>query len=226
MAIKGLSIPVVGKYNHDGAGNVTYTDGIIAGNAVEYGVSIEAAENNPLYADNKIKENDTGTFKSGELTVNTAELTQNVSKLILGTKTNELSFTPDGATEPVTVTEQIFDDDTKSPYLGYGIVEWHQIDDVDRYRAVLLTKTFFAIPEEAATTKGENVEWQTKELTATIMRSDQKDEIYKNPWMRDAWFDDEKTAYQYLAHILGVPSSQAKAANAASYSANIGGANE
>ena len=26
MAIKGLSIPVVGKYNHDGAGNVTYTD--------------------------------------------------------------------------------------------------------------------------------------------------------------------------------------------------------
>ena len=87
---------------------------------------------------------------------------------------------------------------------GFGIIETHQINDVDRYRAVILCKTTMAIPAEAATTKGESIEWQTKEIEGTITRSDENTENYKHPWKREAWFDTEKEAMEYLKTILNV----------------------
>ena len=86
MAIKGLSRPVVGKYSNVG-GPVKYTEPTIANKAVSYQIAWTVGDNNPLYADNQIAENDKGTFQSGELTLSTAELPQELSMLLLGTKT-------------------------------------------------------------------------------------------------------------------------------------------
>ena len=202
MAIKGLSIPVCGNYSYSSdTGKVTYEDPFIADSAVEYGVSWTTGDDNPLYADNKIKENDKGTFQSGELTLGTADLPQELSQKLLGTKTKEIQFGPTGT--QITAQEQTYDDDQKAPYLGFGIIEMHQIDDADQFRAVFFPKVYFVIPEEAATTKGESIEWKTKSITGQIMRSDEVDEDNKHPWMKDAWFKNESDALEYLQWRCG-----------------------
>lgn len=197
MAIKGLTTPVFGEYNHNG-GSVTYTNGFVAGAAVEYGVEIETSDNNPLYADDRIKENDYGTFSSGTLTLNTSDLDQYTSKRLLGLKEVQVQV---GNTQ---VIELVTDDDTSQNPKGFGIIETHQIDDVDKYRAVILCKVAMSIPAEAATTKGESIEWQTKEVEATINRSDEESANYKHPWKREAWFDTRDEAMEYLKTVLNV----------------------
>lgn len=198
MAIKGLSIPIVANYAATGK-STTYSNGIVAGAAVEYTASWTTSEANNLYADNGVKESEAGTFQSGELTLGTSDLTQDVSKLILGLKETTFSY---GQSKEA--TELVYDDDMKNPYLGFGIIELHQNDDKDEYRAVFLPKVRFALPENTATTKGETVEWQTPSITATIMRSEQEDSNYKHPWMLDAWFETESDAIEYLKAKLGV----------------------
>lgn len=204
MAIKGLSIPVVGKYSCTEK-TVSYSDGVIAGSAVEYSVSWTTSESNNLYADNNVEETDAGTFQNGELTLGTSDLTQEISKLILGLKTATFSYGEDKTAE-----EAVYDDDAAAPDLGYGIIEMHQINNVTKFRAVVLTRIRFNLPELSATTKGESIEWQTPSITATIMRSEQEDSNYKHPWMLDAWFETESDAIEYLKAKLGVTQPSAE----------------
>jgi phi13 family phage major tail protein len=200
MAIKGLSIPVFGKYAYDATTKkVTYTNGITGGNAIEYTISVESSENNPLYANNQIVENDTGKFNTGTLSLGTDDLMAEVSKYILGLK--EKSITVVGLTG---VTETIYDDDAKAPALGFGIIEMHQKDDVDKYKAVILTKVNMNLPEDTATTKGQSIEWQTKTIEGTIQRSEEVSTDYNHPWKREAWFTTEADALTYLKAVLGV----------------------
>lgn len=198
MAIKGLSRPVIGDYIKGEGNAVTYSNPEVADKAVEYSVSWTTTEDNPLYADNDIAENDSGTFQSGELTLNTSDLSQDLSKRVLGLKTVETTYG-----EGKKATELIYDGDAKSPYLGFGIIEMHQVDGEDMYRAVFLPRIKFNLPEEAATTKGETIEWQTKSITAKILRSEVMDENYKKPWMIDAWFESEFEALEYLRFKCG-----------------------
>lgn len=95
------------------------------------------------------------------MTLNTSDLDQETSIRLLGLKEVKINV---GEKE---VTELVTDDDMKQTPKGFGIIETHQINDVDRYRAVILCKTTMAIPAEAATTKGESIEWQTKEIEGT-----------------------------------------------------------
>lgn len=197
MAIKGLAIPVFGEYNFDG-NTVTYTNGFIAGSAIEYGVEIETSDNNPLYGDDKIIENDYGTFNTGTLTLNTSDLDLDTSKKLLGLK--EVTF----MVGDMPVTELVSDDDSSAKPKGFGIIETHQINDVDKYRAVVVCKVAMSIPAEAATTRGESIEWQTKEIEGAINRSDQNDGDYNHPWKREAWFDNQADALEYLKTVLNV----------------------
>lgn len=192
MAVKGLSIPVFGKYTNTNS-TVTYTDGMTIGHAIEYSIDVESSDDNPLYGDNKIIEHDKGTFSTGTLTLNTSELTAEASKWLLGLTENSVTVGQN------TVTEYVFDDDLAPTVCGFGIIELHQIDDVDHYKTVLLTKVKPNIPANAATTKGETIDWQTQEITFTIERSDEE----KHPWKKEAWFTSEADALAYLNAQLG-----------------------
>lgn len=200
MAIKGLSIPVFGKYTFNAATKtVTYTNGIIGGHAIEYTISVESTEDNPLHADNRVVENDVGKFSSGKLSLGTDDLPAAVSKYILGLK--EVSETVEGLTE---VTETIYDDEAVAPELGFGIIEMHQKNGVDIFKAVILCRITMNIPEDKATTKGKSIEWQTKTIEGTIQRSEENTAQRKQPWKREAWFDTEDEALLYLKAMLGV----------------------
>ena len=198
MAIKGLSIPVFGKYNF-ADGVVTYTDGMINPHAVSYTVSIESTENNPCYGDNKVVENDVGKFSTGTYGLETDDLTQETSKFILGIKEIERSYGDGKKTKAL-----IYDDDQEAPELGCGIIEEHQNDDVDQYKTVILKRVVFNIPEDAATTRKGSIEWQTKSIEGTIMRSEVYNDDEKYPWKEEAWFASEGEALAYLKVMLGV----------------------
>lgn len=195
MAIKGLKKPVFGDYNYNGAA-ATYSNGFVCGKAVEYSAEIETSDNNPLYGDDEIAENDYGTFSSGTLTLNTTDLDQETSMRLLRLKKVQVEI---GDTQ---VTELVTDDDAKAKPMGFGIVEVHQINDVDKYRALILTKVTPQIPADAATTKGENIEWQTREIECLIQRSEEETANYKHPWKREAWFATYAEAVEYLRTVL------------------------
>ena len=202
MAIKGLSNIVISDYAFEKeSGKVTYSKPTVTDHAISYALAITASEDNPLYGDNRIIENDQGAFQSGELTLGTADMPQEMSKNLLGIKVVEKTY------GDITASEGIYDDDQKSPFKGVGLIEMHQIDDVNKYRAVFLLKTRFSIPEEAATTKGESVEWQTKEITGTVQRSDERGDTNSpnHAWMIDAWFDTESEAAEWLMYKGGKP---------------------
>lgn len=198
MAIKGLSKLVIGKYAYDES-TVKYTEPQAVQKMVEYSLTLNQSENNPLYADNGEAENDKGTFQNGELSITTDDLTQEVSVMILGTNENE-EVTYDTSK---TVTEQVYDDSMNPPDLGVGFIELHQNKGVDKYRAIFLHKVFFNVPEQAATTKGEQVEWQTPTITGVVQRSEASDDNGRHPWMTDAWFDSEDDALAYLMFKCG-----------------------
>lgn len=202
MAIKGLSKPYYAKYTNN-AGVVSYSDGGVFGKAVAWGVTVTKSDDNHLYADNNIAETDKGKFQSGELSVTTSGIAPDTSKLILGIKSK--TVTVNGKS----VTAYVFDDDAESPDLGFGIIEWHQNNNTDKYRAVILLRTYFNIPEDAATTKGERVEWGTPAITASIMRSEAVDENGNHPWKEEAWFDTEADAELYIKEVLGIVAKSA-----------------
>lgn len=199
MAIKGLSIPVCGNYKHDGNGKVTYSEPFVADHLVEYAFESNSSEDNDLMADNRVQESAAGKFVDGTLTVTTADLTPELSMKILNAKEVKRTI---GESE---ITEVVYDDDLRSPFLGYGVIEEHEIDGITTYLPIWFPKIKFNIPAGAATTRGKEVEWQTKQITARVFRSDQVDGNYNHPWQISpkTSFTTEEEAKNYLMAVLG-----------------------
>ena len=196
MATIGLSKPYYAVYSA-GSGTPTYASGAVMGKATEANIEIETSEDNNLYADNAIAETDR-QFTGGTLTLSTDDLSQEVSKAILG-----LTEQAVGAIEGVTdeeVQELIYDDTQVTPYLGVGFIVKKVKNGVTAWRGIVLTKVMFSIPSDAATTQGESIEWQVPELSATIMRDDSATHM----WKREATFTTEAQAEVYIKDRLNI----------------------
>lgn len=196
MATIGVSKPYFGKYvNTDGV--ITYTDGAIFAKAIEFSASIESGDDNNLYADNGIAESDR-SFGGGSISVTTDEISQTAAAAILGITADTITI---GAGEDAeTVSELVYDDDMAIPDLGFGIIIKKKVSGADKYRAVFFHKIKFNIPEDAATTQGETIEWQTPTIEGVIMRDDSA----KHGWKSEVTVDTEATAVAYLKQKLGI----------------------
>jgi hypothetical protein len=65
------------------------------------------------------------------------------------------------------------------PYCGVGFVVRYMSEGVTTYVPVILTKVKFSVPNLSAATQEDEIDWQTQELTATIMRDDSSDHNWK-----------------------------------------------
>lgn len=196
MATIGLSKPYYAVYS--AAENVvTYANGAVMGKATEANIEINTSDNNNLYGDNAIAETDR-QFTSGTLTLSTTDLSQEVSKAILGLKEDTLDSIT-GVTDE-DVSELIYDDTQAIPYLGVGFIVKKVVNGVTMWRGIVLTKVMFSIPSDAATTQGETITWQVPSLTATIMRDDSATRI----WKREATFTAEAQAEAYIKDRLSI----------------------
>ena len=137
-------------------------------------------------------------FTGGTLTLSTTDLSQEVSKAILGLKEQTVD-TIEGITDE-DVQELIYDDTQVTPYLGVGFIVKKMVNGVTMWRGIVLTKVMFSIPADAATTQGESIEWQVPELTATIMR----DDTATHMWKREATFTTEAQAEAYIKNRLDI----------------------
>lgn len=203
MATIGVSKPYYAKYSVVG-GRVSYSNGGIMGKMTELDIEIETSEDNNLYGDNGIAESDR-TFSNGTVTASTTDLSQEISRAILGLAEKELEEIP-GVTDK-DVKELIYDDDQQTPYLGNGFIIKKMVNHKTYWRAIVLTKVMYSVPSDSATTQGESIEWQTPELSGTIMRDDSETHM----WKREATFTTEAQAEAYIKHRLNITDAETAA---------------
>ena len=196
MATVGLSKPKYAVYTADN-GTVTYNDGGVLAKAIECSIEINSTEDNNLYADNGIAES-VRMFANGTLTLKTDDLTPEVSAAILGLHTQSVG-TIAGVTD-TNVNEIVYDDRQVTPYLGIGMIVKKIKNGVTMWRGIVLPKVMFSINSDSATTQGESIEWQTPELSATIMR----DDTANHQWKREAVFTTEAQAEAYINSKLNI----------------------
>ena len=167
MATIGLSKPYYAKYAANGS-TVTYSGGAVIGKAVELSMELENADTNVLYADNGAAES-ASVFAGGTLTLTTDDLLPDPMMGILGVKKETIT---DNTIKTEGASWLIFDDDQNTPYVGFGGVIKKQQNNVTKWVALVYPKIQFQNTGDAASTQGETIEWQTPELSATIMRDD------------------------------------------------------
>ena len=184
----GFSKPYIALYNNPGAGVVTYSGCRKLARGVSVSVEPTSSDDNKFYADNVEAEAESGTFTGGTLTLTVDGLFLESYKVIRGIGAPR----SDGWT--------VEGKNSKPPYLGVGyIARWMSGGQVG-YTPTIITKTKFSIPNDSANTQEDQIDWQTSELSATIMRDDTTDEAWK---LIGADFSSEADAEAALIAALG-----------------------
>ena len=188
----GFSLPYVAAYAASG-GAVTYSDGTKLARGVSVSIDPEVSDSNDFYADNVLAESVAGTFTGGTATVTVDGLLGAAEKMIFGLPTAE-------TVSDVSVYQ--YGDSANPPYLGLGFIVRYMSDGIASYVPVVLTKVKFNLPSTSATTQSEEIDWQTQELTANIMRDDTANHQWKFVGATD--YSTEAAAEVDLKKLLGI----------------------
>lgn len=160
----GFSKPYVALYDTS-AGK--YSDAQILARGVSVSAEIESSDENIFYADNQAAESDSGRFTGGTVTLTVDGLQTAAEKLIMGLPTAGA----DGW--------MAYDDDQAIPYVGIGFVVRYMSDGVESYTPFVFAKCKFNQIAIDASTMEDEIDWQTQELEATIMRGDDAKHTWK-----------------------------------------------
>lgn len=163
----GFSKPYVALYSAS-QGEITYSSGQILARGVD--ISVEpgsASDDNKFFADNVAAETSAGTFTSGTLTLTVDGLLAAAEKLIMGLPNAD----SDGW--------YTYDDDQSIPYVGIGFIARYMSSGVTTYVPVVLTKCAFQQLPMNAATQGEDIDWQTTQITAQVLRADDAKHSWK-----------------------------------------------
>jgi len=191
MAKIGFSNVFVAKYGEN-EGAVSYSDGMKLGKAVEVDIQIEASGENNFYADDAVAESDV-RFSGGALNHETDDLLPEETSFILGIAKKPLAGNEEAF-------ELVYDDDAAPPYLGWGGVIKKQKNNKLLYRAVVLSKIKYDVPNDSATTEGKTIDWKSTSLSAQIFRDDSE----KHAWKREATFATLPEAVAYVKKCLRI----------------------
>lgn len=164
--ITGYSFPRVAKYTaNDGV--ITYSEGMPLARGVNVTVDAESGDGVNFYADNVLAESAGGLFTGATATFTIDGLKQAARKLIMGLPEAE-QIEVDGQNYDVIS----YDDRQQVPNLGVGFVVRYMENGNTTYTAVVLNKIQFNVDGLDAATQEETIEFQTTELSATVMRDD------------------------------------------------------
>lgn len=195
MAIIGLSKPYAAVYSNTGS-TVTYSSGAVCGKAVSLDISLDDGSDNILYADNAPAESD-NQFAGGTLTLTTDDLYASVMKSFLGMEEAAI-------TETLTTASAKWyknNDNQITPYLGFGAIAKKKVGGVIKYVAIVFHKIQFANLSQSIETQGETISWQTPEISAQIMRSDNATHDWR--WISSD-LDTEADAETLIKSVLDI----------------------
>lgn len=183
----GFSKPYIAKYNNAN-GVISFTDTRILARGVEVSIEPETSDLNRFYADNLEAETAGGYMTGGTLTLTVDGLLRDAEQMISGLP----EVGEDGWLA--------FGDDQKTPYLAVGFLTRYMSGGVTCYTPTIILKTVFNQISKTAHTQEEDIDWQTQELTASIVRSDNANHDWK--WLGDD-FATEEEAEAVLQTKLG-----------------------
>lgn len=193
--ITGYSKPYVALYSATG-GTVSYTSGQPLARGVSVNVTTETGDAVNFYADNVTAESVGGTFTGATVSLVVDGLKDAARKLIMGLPT-ATSQTINGVATQVLE----YDDRQEIPYVGIGFIIRYMEDGATTYSPVVFPKAIFSEDGIEASTQEENIEFQTTELNATIMRDDSTN----HRWKRIAADQtSEQAAENVLRGLLGL----------------------
>ncbi len=92
-----------------------------------------------------------------------------------------------GGTATLTVDGLFAGEAAVPPYVGIGFIIRYMSGGVTTYAPYVLTKSRFQMSGNEANTQEESIEWQTRELTADLMRDDTPQKNFQKI------FDDQET---------------------------------
>ena len=190
----GFSMPYVAKYSNVGS-VVTYSGVMQLARGVSVSLSLNTTDDNVFHADNVSAEASAAIFTGGTATLTVDGLLAEAEKFILGLP--ETTKVPAGGAQ---VDVSHYGDGMEIPYVGIGFVVRYQSGGVVTYAPVVLTKARFQQPGLDAATQEESIDWQTQELTATLMRDDTASHDWKLVGADQA---TEEAAVEVLKAILG-----------------------
>lgn len=171
--ITGYSKPFVALYSNN-EGTITYSSGMPLARGVDVSVEAETGDAVNFYADNVMAESVGGVFTGATITMTVDGLKDAARKLIMGLPN----------AEPLTVGSDsvdiyTYDDRQNIPNVGIGFVVRYMESGVTSYQPVVFTKASFSVDGLDAATQEEEIEFQTTELEAALMRDDSEHHAWR-----------------------------------------------
>lgn len=193
--ITGYSKPYVALYNYAN-GAITYSSGMPLARGVDVNVEAENGDGVNFYADNVVAESVGGVFTGATITLTVDGLKAAARKLIMGLPNAE-SITVGSNTYDVVK----YDNRQQIPYVAIGFVVRYMENGNTTYTANVFKKAAFSVEGLEAATQEEEVEFQTTELEATLMRDDSQYQEWRN-LVEDLTSEEE--AVNVIKAILGI----------------------
>lgn len=195
MAFIGMRHPVAAKLNaHTPGSEPTYTAGMVLGHAIRGNLTVNR-NNNPLYGDDVIVEDD-NSVTSMQLEINTDDLLEDVESYVLGLVEKTIGSGQEAAKEYI-------ETDASAPYVGTGYIRVRKKNGVVSYQGIWMYKVIFSKNGEESQTKGENIQWQTPTLQGRAAGID-VDGSGHLAFRKRRYFETEAAAITWLNTLAGI----------------------
>lgn len=201
MAYIGLQHVVAAKLGTetDGSAPTYQSGGMVIGKAMAANLTLNRNDN-PLYADDAEAENDNGVV-GGTIEINIDDLSIEARKFVLGEE-EVTTGTGNSATTEYWTTEEA------APYVGVGYLRVRRKNGTTSYEALWYPKVQFGENNENASTKGQQIEWQTPTIIGRIMGV-RPDSTLKAKFRARKTFETLAAAVAWLDDKAGVQTATA-----------------
>lgn len=179
----------------------------LMGKAISANFEPNTPEDNPLYANNSVAENDISAGSGGTLSTTLDRMTLNVMSDLYGTTVEEVTATVDG--KEVTGQEIGYKGSEVSVPVGVAYIKLNQEDGVRSHEVVFYREVTFTRPADNSQTMPRTIEWQTPELTGTVagMQGDGS-----GKWFRRSRWESQAAAIAYIYKLFGEDATPAQVA--------------
>ena len=168
------------------------------GKAVNASFEPNTPDENPLYANNGVAENDSSSGSGGTLTMTLDRMTLDVASTLYGTTVQEVSVQVGG--ETVNGTEIAYKGSEQSVPVGVAYIKLHQEDGIRNHEVVFYREATFTRPGDEAETMGESIEWQTPEVEGIVAGLQGTGD---EPWFRQSRWPTQAAAIAYVYSLFG-----------------------
>ena len=173
------------------------------GKAISASFEPNTPDDNPLYANNAVAENDSSGASGGTLTLTLDRLTQEAAADLYGLTVEDVEVTVgDTPGTQVEGTALKYTGNEQSAPVGVAFIRQNQVDGVRNHEVILYRRATFSMPSDSAQTMGKSIEWKTPEIEGTVMGLEGDG---TNAWFEQVSFPTQVAAIAYITNYFAAP---------------------